>query len=192
VNFGSGGALPPFPTSAKRLLPAPFIRITEFVTSQLIGSNPGVPFWIVLSCHVAMALGTLIGGWRIVRTMGSRITRLKPVQGFCAETAGAATLYLTTSLGVPVSTTHTLTGLLWELAQRGESRRSGGHCWQHHDRMVGDFARRCPDWGVVLRICNPTLMLFPLQAYLSACSQTCSFMPIAVTRPRRGCDLLLS
>jgi PiT family inorganic phosphate transporter len=57
-----------------------------------------------------MALGTLIGGWRIVRTMGSRITRLKPVQGFCAETAGAATLYLTTSLDVPVSTTHTLRG----------------------------------------------------------------------------------
>jgi PiT family inorganic phosphate transporter len=59
-----------------------------------------------------MALGTLIGGWRIVRTMGSRITRLKPVQGFCAETAGAATLYLATSFGVPVSTTHTITGAI--------------------------------------------------------------------------------
>jgi hypothetical protein len=61
---------------------------------------------------IAMALGTLIGGWRIVRTMGSRITRLKPVQGFCAETAGAATLYLATSFGVPVSTTHTITGAI--------------------------------------------------------------------------------
>jgi PiT family inorganic phosphate transporter len=59
-----------------------------------------------------MALGTLVGGWRIVRTMGSRITRLKPVQGFCAETAGAATLYLATSFGVPVSTTHTITGAI--------------------------------------------------------------------------------
>ena len=189
MNFGSGGALPPFPTSAKRLLPAPFIRITEFVTSQLIGSNPGVPFWIVLSCHVAMALGTLIGGWRIVRTMGSRITRLKPVQGRDGRCCNALSNHLLRR--ARIDDPHTQ-GLLWELAQRGESRRSGGHCWQHHDRMVGDFARRCPDWGVVLRICNPTLMLFPLQAYLSACSQTCSFMPIAVTRPRRGCDLLLS
>ena len=59
-----------------------------------------------------MGLGTLVGGWRIVRTMGSRITRLKPVQGFCAETAGAATLYLATSFGVPVSTTHTITGAI--------------------------------------------------------------------------------
>jgi PiT family inorganic phosphate transporter len=78
----------------------------------LLGQNFYVPFWVVLSCQIAMALGTLIGGWRIVRTMGSRITRLKPVQGFCAETAGAATLYLATSFGVPVSTTHTITGAI--------------------------------------------------------------------------------
>jgi inorganic phosphate transporter, PiT family len=78
----------------------------------LLGAEFHVPFWVVLSCQAAMALGTLIGGWRIVRTMGSRITRLKPVQGFCAETAGAATLYLATSLGVPVSTTHTITGAI--------------------------------------------------------------------------------
>jgi PiT family inorganic phosphate transporter len=78
----------------------------------LIGSEFYVPFWVMLSCQAAMALGTLIGGWRIVRTMGSRITPLKPVQGFCAETAGAATLYLATSLGVPVSTTHTITGAI--------------------------------------------------------------------------------
>ena len=73
----------------------------------LLGSQFYVPLWVVLSCQAAMAFGTLFGGWRIVRTMGSRITRLKPVQGFCAETAGAMTLYLATSLGVPVSTTHT-------------------------------------------------------------------------------------
>jgi len=78
----------------------------------LLGSEFRVPFWVVLSCHAAMALGTLIGGWRIVRTMGTRITRLKPVQGFCAETAGAVTLYLATSLGIPVSTTHTITGAI--------------------------------------------------------------------------------
>ena len=68
----------------------------------LLGAEFHVPFWVVISCQAAMGLGTLIGGWRIVRTMGTRITRLKPVQGFCAETAGAATLYLATSFGVPV------------------------------------------------------------------------------------------
>ena len=91
-----------------------------------LGTDFYVPFWIVLSCHGAMALGTLIGGWRIVRTMGSRITRLKPVQGFCAETAGAATLYLATSLGVPVSTTHTITGAIIGV---GAARRVSAVRW---------------------------------------------------------------
>jgi PiT family inorganic phosphate transporter len=92
----------------------------------LLGPEFHVPFWIVLSCHGAMALGTLVGGWRIVRTMGSRITRLKPVQGFCAETAGAATLYLATSLGVPVSTTHTITGAIMGV---GSARRVSAVRW---------------------------------------------------------------
>jgi Phosphate transporter family len=69
-----------------------------------------VPLWVVLSCHVAMALGTSLGGWRIVRTMGTRITKLTPADGFAAESAGAAALFLTTSLGIPVSTTHTIAG----------------------------------------------------------------------------------
>jgi inorganic phosphate transporter, PiT family len=69
-----------------------------------------VPLWVVLSCQAAMALGTLCGGWRIVRTMGSRITHLTPMQGWCAETGGAVTLFTATWLGVPVSTTHTITG----------------------------------------------------------------------------------
>ena len=71
-----------------------------------------IPFWVVLSCQAAIALGTLFGGWRIVKTMGMRITKLKPVGGFCAETAGAATLFLATGLGIPVSTTHTITGAI--------------------------------------------------------------------------------
>ena len=71
-----------------------------------------VPLWVVLSCQAAMGLGTLFGGWRIVHTMGSRITRLTPMQGFCAETGGAITLFAATSLGVPVSTTHTITGAI--------------------------------------------------------------------------------
>jgi PiT family inorganic phosphate transporter len=92
----------------------------------LIGGEFYVPFWVVLSCQAAMALGTLVGGWRIVRTMGSRITRLKPVQGFCAETAGAATLYLATSFGVPVSTTHTITGAIVGV---GAARRVSAVRW---------------------------------------------------------------
>jgi PiT family inorganic phosphate transporter len=78
----------------------------------LLGGTFHVPFWVVLACQAAMALGTVLGGWRIVHTMGSRITHLKPMQGFCAETGGALTLFGATWLGVPVSTTHTITGAI--------------------------------------------------------------------------------
>ncbi|KST59451.1 inorganic phosphate transporter [Methylobacterium sp. GXS13] len=71
-----------------------------------------VPLWVVLSCQTAMALGTLLGGWRIVHTMGSKITRLTPMQGFCAESGGAVTLFAATAFGIPVSTTHTITGAI--------------------------------------------------------------------------------
>ena len=101
-------------------LPASFSR------KDCSGPSFYVPFWVVLSCQVAMALGTLVGGWRIVKTMGSRITRLKPVQGFCAETAGAMTLYLATSFGVPVSTTHTITGAIMGV---GAARRVSAVRW---------------------------------------------------------------
>lgn len=74
------------------------------------GAEFHVPLWVVLACHSAMGLGTLFGGWRIVETMGMKITKLKPVGGFCAETGGALTLFGATALGIPVSTTHTITG----------------------------------------------------------------------------------
>jgi PiT family inorganic phosphate transporter len=76
----------------------------------MLGPDFHVPLWVVLSCQAAMGLGTLFGGWRIVETMGMKITKLKPIGGFCAETGGALTLFLATALGVPVSTTHTITG----------------------------------------------------------------------------------
>jgi PiT family inorganic phosphate transporter len=85
-----------------------------------------VPLWVVLSCQTAMALGTLFGGWRIVHTMGSKITRLSPMQGFCAETGGAITLFLATYLGVPVSTTHTITGAIVGV---GAARRTAAVRW---------------------------------------------------------------
>ncbi len=70
------------------------------------------PWWVIWACYIAIALGTMFGGWRIVKTMGQKITKLKPVGGFCAETGGAITLFLATSLGIPVSTTHTITGAI--------------------------------------------------------------------------------
>lgn len=83
---------------------------------QIAAAPPGevqpVPLWVVLACHGAMALGTLSGGWRVVRTMGMKITKLAPVGGFCAETAGGITLFFATALGIPVSTTHTITGAI--------------------------------------------------------------------------------
>ncbi|HEX4097105.1 MAG TPA: anion permease, partial [Caulobacteraceae bacterium] len=85
-----------------------------------------VPLWVVLACQAAMALGTLAGGWRIVHTMGSKITRLSPVQGVCAETAGAISLFTATWLGVPVSTTHTITGAIIGV---GAARRTTAVRW---------------------------------------------------------------
>jgi PiT family inorganic phosphate transporter len=92
-----------------------------------------VPFWVVISCQAAMALGTLFGGWRIVRTMGSRITRLTPMQGFCAETGGAVTLFTATWLGIPVSTTHTITGAIIGV---GSSRRTSAVRWNVAGNIV--------------------------------------------------------
>ena len=76
------------------------------------GAKEGIPNWVVVACYVTIALGTLFGGWRIVKTMGQRITKLKPFQGCCAETGGALTLFMATGLGIPVSTTHTITGAI--------------------------------------------------------------------------------
>ncbi len=85
-----------------------------------------VPLWIVLSAHAAIALGTLTGGWRIVKTMGQRITKLRPIDGFCAETASAASIFLATHLGVPVSTTHVITGAISGV---GATRRLSAVRW---------------------------------------------------------------
>ncbi len=84
------------------------------------------PWWVIISCYVAIGLGTLFGGWRIVKTMGQKITKLKPVGGFCAETGGAMTLFLATALGIPVSTTHTITGAIVGV---GSSRKMSAVRW---------------------------------------------------------------
>jgi inorganic phosphate transporter, PiT family len=99
----------------------------------LLAGDFHVPLWVVLSCQAAMALGTMLGGWRIVKTMGSRITRLTPVQGFCAETGGAITLFVATFLGIPVSTTHTITGGVIGV---GAARRSSAVRWNVASSIV--------------------------------------------------------
>jgi PiT family inorganic phosphate transporter len=121
-----------------------------------LGSEFSVPFWVVLACQSAMALGTLLGGWRIVRTMGLRITRLTPMQGFCAETGGAATLFMATFLGVPVSTTHTITGAIVGV---GAARRVSAVRWNVASSIVYAWVITVPAsatvaalayWAVVL------------------------------------------
>ena len=82
------------------------------ITAGALGAKDPLPLWVVFACYGTIAIGTLFGGWRIVKTMGQKITKLKPVSGFCAETGGAITLFLATGLGVPVSTTHTITGAI--------------------------------------------------------------------------------
>ena len=99
----------------------------------MLGSEFHVPFWVVLASQSAMGLGTLLGGWKIVRTMGSKITDLKPFQGFCAETAGAISLFAATWLGVPVSTTHTITGAIVGV---GMAKRASAVRWGLAGRIV--------------------------------------------------------
>jgi PiT family inorganic phosphate transporter len=108
-----------------------------------------VPLWVVLSCQAAMALGTLSGGWRIVHTMGSKITRLSPMQGFCAETGGAITLFLATYLGVPVSTTHTITGAIVAV---GAARRTSAVRWGVARGIVIAWVITMPMAGLVAAV----------------------------------------
>lgn len=113
------------------------------------GTEFHVPLWVVLSCHSAIALGTLSGGWRIVHTMGSKITRLSPQQGFCAETGGAITLFLATGLGIPVSTTHTITGAIVGV---GAARRVSAVRWGVARSIVFAWFVTIPAAGAVAAI----------------------------------------
>jgi inorganic phosphate transporter, PiT family len=114
-----------------------------------LGSEFHVPFWVVLSCQMAMGLGTLFGGWRIVHTVGSKITKLTPMQGFCAETGGAITLFLATGLGIPVSTTHTITGAIVGV---GAARRVSAVRWNIAKNIVVAWIITMPMAGVIAAI----------------------------------------
>jgi inorganic phosphate transporter, PiT family len=112
----------------------------------MTGAGFHVPFWVVLACQAAMGLGTFFGGWRIVHTMGSKITRLTPAQGFCAETGGAITLFGMTWLGIPVSTTHTITGAIVGV---GSSRRLSAVRWNVASNIVVAWVVTIPAAGAI-------------------------------------------
>lgn len=123
------------------------IWVALLVTGQVTKETP-IALWIVLSCHTAIALGTLFGGWRIVKTMGQKITKLKPFEGFCAESAGALTLFGATHFGIPVSTTHTITGAI-----------------------IGAGARKgvsAVKWGVTTNIFWAWILTIPVSAIFSS------------------------
>ena len=123
------------------------IWVALIATDQVAKDAP-IDLWIVLSCHSAIALGTLFGGWRIVKTMGQKITKLRPFEGFCAETAGAVTLFVATHFGIPVSTTHTITG-----------------------SIIGAGARKgvsAVKWGVTTKIFYAWILTIPVSALIGA------------------------
>ncbi len=122
--------------------------ITGLLFAGGLISDFNIPLWVVLSAHAAIGLGTLSGGWRIVRTMGQRITKLRPIDGFCAETAAASSIFLSTNMGIPVSTTHVITGAI-----------SG----------VGSVNRlKAVNWGVTRRIVWAWLLTIPAAGIIGA------------------------
>jgi len=110
------------------------------------GTLPKIPFWVVMSAHAAIALGTLSGGWRIVHTMGTKITKLKPIGGFCAESGAALTLAYVTLTGTPVSTTHTITGAIVGV---GSTRRLSAVKWGVAGRIVWAWILTIPMAGLI-------------------------------------------
>ena len=107
------------------------------------------PYWVIISCYIAIAAGTMFGGWRIVKTMGQRITKLKPVGGFCAETGGAITLFIATGLGIPVSTTHTITGAIVGV---GAARRASAVRWGVAGNIVWAWIFTIPASGFMAMV----------------------------------------
>ena len=124
------------------------IILAVLIASGHLTSNDEIPLWVVLACHAAMGLGTMMGGWRIVKTMGQKICKLQPVHGFAAETAGALTLYGATGLGIPVSTTHTITGAIVGV---GSTR-----------------GIRAVKWGVATRVLWAWVLTIPASAAVGA------------------------
>ena len=125
------------------------IIFVALVSTGHLTVNDEIPLWVVLSCHAAIALGTLSGGWRIVRTMGQRITKLRPFEGFSAETAGAITLFGTALAGIPVSTTHTITGCI---IGSGITKRLSAVKWKVTYKLIWAWVLTIPVSAVLAMI----------------------------------------
>jgi len=110
-------------------------------SAGLLGSKFYIPFWVVIACHAAIALGTMFGGWRIVKTMGQKIAKLKPVDGFCAESGAAITLFISSAFGIPVSTTHTITGSIMGI---GSLRRMSAVRWGVAGKIIWAWVLTIP------------------------------------------------
>ena len=117
-------------------------------SAGLLGGTFHIPLWVVLSCHAAIALGTVFGGWRIVKTMGQKVAKLKPIDGFCAESSAALMLFISTNFGIPVSTTHTITGAIMGIGS-----------------LRGMSAVR---WGIAGRIVWAWILTIPCSALIAA------------------------
>jgi PiT family inorganic phosphate transporter len=118
-------------------------------TGYLSSTETSPPTWTIVSCYLAIGMGTMFGGWRIVKTMGQKITKLKPVGGFCAEAGGALTLFLATSLGIPVSTTHTITGAIVGV---GSTQRASAVRWGVAGNIVWAWVLTIPASGFVAAV----------------------------------------
>jgi PiT family inorganic phosphate transporter len=118
-------------------------------TGYVAATDTSPPTWTIVSCYMAIGMGTMFGGWRIVKTMGQRITKLKPVGGFCAETGGALTLFLATGLGIPVSTTHTITGAIVGV---GSTQRASAVRWGVAGNIVWAWVLTIPASAFVASI----------------------------------------
>ena len=142
-----------------------------------------VPLWVVLSAHAAIALGTLAGGWRIVKTLGQRITALKPVGGFSAETAAAVSLYLATALGIPVSTTHTITGAIVGV---GSTRRLSAVRWGVAGRIVWAWVLTIPAAAAIAAVTYAiTVSPFAVAALILAAAAVVAALVVASRRASR-------
>jgi PiT family inorganic phosphate transporter len=132
------------------------IAVLLYSTGYLEGGFH-VPFWVVISCQAMMGLGTLFGGWRIVKTMGSKITRLTPMQGFCAETGGSMVLFGATWLGIPISTTHTITGCIVGV---GAAKRISSVRWSLAGNIVYAWIITLPMSALIAALCYFAVGLF--------------------------------
>jgi PiT family inorganic phosphate transporter len=133
------------------------VILALLIATGEVGKNADVPLWVVLSAHTAIALGTLTGGWRIVKTMGTKLTRIKPVGGVCAEGAAAGMLFFTSAQGIPVSTTHTITG---GIVGVGASQRLSAVRWGVAGRVVWAWIFTIPGAAIVAAAAYGILQVF--------------------------------